>query len=101
MTSAARVVLILPTATYRAGAFLAAAAALGVDVVVATEQAPPLASEMEDRAMVIDLERPEVAAATIAAFTERGPVDAVVAVDDQGVLIAAHASELLHLVCNP
>lgn len=101
VTPAARVVLILPTATYRAGAFLAAAAALDADVVVATEQPPPLASEMEDRAVVIDLERPEVAAATIAAFTERGPVDAVVAVDDQGVLIAAHASALLHLVCNP
>lgn len=100
VTSAARVVLILPTATYRAAAFLTAAAALGVEVVVATEQAPPLAAEMEDRAMVVDLEQPERAAAAIAAFTARVPVDAVVAVDDQGVLVAAHANELLGIAHN-
>lgn len=105
MTSArrptSRIVLVLPTETYRADAFMSAAAALDVEVVVATEQTPPLATEMEDRLVAVDLERPEASAARIAALAERSPVDAVVGVDDQGVLTAAHAGDLLGLAHNP
>jgi biotin carboxylase len=97
----ARLVLVLPTATYRAGEFLAAAAKLGVDVVVATEHPQPLAAAMEDSAVVVDLDRPEAAAVAIEALARRHPVDAVVGVDDGGVLVAAHASELLGLAHNP
>ncbi|MBK7321566.1 MAG: hypothetical protein IPI82_03665 [Candidatus Microthrix sp.] len=44
---------------------------------------------------------PRLSAAKIAALAERVPVDAVVGVDDQGVLTPAHASELLGLADNP
>jgi biotin carboxylase len=97
----ARLVLILPTATYRASEFLAAAAKLGVDVVVATEHPQPLAASMEDSAVVVDLDRPEDAAVAIEALARRHQVDAVVGVDDGGVLIAAHTAELLGLAHNP
>ncbi len=93
--------LVVPTDGYRAVAFLEAAARLGVDVVVATDESPPLAAAMEDRLVVVDLDRPADSAARIAAATGRHPVDAVVAVDDQGVLTAAHASELLGIAHNP
>jgi biotin carboxylase len=53
------------------------------------------------RLVDVDFDRPEVSAAKIAALAERVPVDAVVGVDDQGVLTAAHASELLGLADNP
>jgi len=96
-----RIVLLLPTATYRAGAFMEAAARLGIDVVVATEHAPPLATEMEDRLVDVDFDRPEESASRIAAFADRTPLDAVIGVDDQGVLTAAHAGELLGLAHNP
>lgn len=96
-----RIVLLLPTETYRASAFLDAAAALGAEVVVATEQTPPLATQMEDRLVDVDFDQPEVSAAKVAALAERVPVDAVIGVDDQGVLTAAHASELLGLAHNP
>ncbi len=96
-----RIVLVLPTETYRAADFIAAAAEVGVEVVVATEHRPPLATEMESRLVVVDLGRPEEAAARIAAMTDRTPIDAVVGVDDQGVLTAAHAGEILGLAHNP
>ncbi|MCB9374592.1 MAG: ATP-grasp domain-containing protein [Microthrixaceae bacterium] len=94
-------VLVLPTETYRAADFIAAAAEVGVEVVVATEHRPPLATEMESRLVVVDLDRPEEAAARIAAMGDRAPIDAVVGVDDQGVLTAAHAGEILGLAHNP
>lgn len=96
-----RIVLVVPSDGYRAAAFLDAAAALDADVVIATEETPPLAAGMEDRLVVVDLERPESSAAGIVALAQRRPIDAVVGIDDRGVLLAAHASELLDLPHNP
>src|SRR4051794_1176392 len=94
----ARLLLVLPTATYRAGDFLAAARALGAEVVVASEQR--LVS-VGDSQLTLDLRRPEAAAEAIAALAEERPLDAVVAVDDQGVRVAALAAERLGLAGNP
>lgn len=96
-----RVLLILPTGTYRATDFVRAASVLGAEVVVASEHRQAMAATMEDRALVLPLDRPEAAAAAIVAFAERSPVDAVVAVDEQGVLAAALAGEALGLARNP
>ncbi len=54
--------LLLPTAAYRAKDFLDAAAALGAEVVVASERRQALAGVMEDRALRVNLRRPEAAA---------------------------------------
>jgi biotin carboxylase len=96
-----RVLLILPTATYRAPDFLAAAHALGVEVVVGSEQAQALAGSMGDRSVVVPLDDPEATMDTVAALHARSPLDAVVAVDDQGVLIAARVAARLGLPHNP
>ena len=90
--------LLLPTATYRAADFLTAARALGAEVVVASERR--LVS-MGDAQLTLDLCRPEAAAEAIAALAEDSPLDAVVAVDDQGVRVAALAAERLGLSGNP
>jgi biotin carboxylase len=92
------VLLLLPTATYRAADFLTAARALGAEVVVASERR--LVS-MGDAQLTLDLCRPEAAAEAIAALAEDSPLDAVVAVDDQGVRVAALAAERLGLSGNP
>ena len=55
----ARVLLLLPTGTYKAPDFLAAAARLDVDVVVASDTEQTLAEAMGDRALVVDLARRE------------------------------------------
>lgn len=97
----ARALLLLPTATYRAADFMAAARALDVEVVVASEEEPALASTMGDRAVAVPLDDPEGAAAAIERLDARHPVDAVVAVDDQGVVVAARAGERLGFPHNP
>lgn len=94
-----RVLLLLPTATYRAADFLAAARALGVDVVVGSEERPPLPPG--DGAIVIPLDDADGAAAVIEDLDARHPIDAVVAVDDQGTLVAARAGERLGFPHNP
>lgn len=96
-----RLLLLLPTATYRAQDFLTAADALGVEVVVASERRQALAGVMGDRALRVDLRHPHVAADAIVAAAERRPLDAVVAVDDQGVLVAALAGSRLGVAHNP
>jgi biotin carboxylase len=96
-----RVVLILPSATYRAEDFLAAAATVGAEVVVASDQRQALGAAMGERALVVDPCDPEGAAEAVAALAARHPVDAVVAVDDEGVLAAAAAADRLGLAHNP
>jgi biotin carboxylase len=93
--------LILPTATYRATAFLRAANGLGVECVVASDEAPTLAGLMEGRVLTLDLGRPDEAAERAAAFADRWPVDAVLAVDEASVLTAAHIAERLSMARNP
>jgi biotin carboxylase len=97
----ARLLLILPTATYRASDFLDAAAQAGAEVVVASERRQVLADTMKDRFLHIDLRRPESAADAIVALARQRPIDGIVAVDDQGVLTATLAARRLGLPHNP
>lgn len=96
-----RVLLLLPTATYRAEAFLEAAARLGTELTVASERPQALASTMGDRFLEVPLDDPEGAARRIAHLAAKTPLDAVVAVDDQGLLAAALAAARLGLPHNP
>jgi biotin carboxylase len=96
-----RVLLLLPTGTYRAADFLAAAARLGVDVVVGSEHAQALAGLMGDRAVVIPLDAGDAAMEAIESLHRRTPLDAVLAVDDQGVVVAAAAAARLGFRHNP
>jgi biotin carboxylase len=96
-----RILLLLPTASYRAADFLTAAARLGVDVVVGSEHRQALAGPMGDRAVVVPLAGGDAAVDAIVALHDRTPLDAVLAVDDQGVVVAAAAAERLGLRHNP
>ena len=60
-----RVLLVLPTATYRAGDFLDAAGRLGAEVVVGSEHRHALSESMDDRAVTLSLRRPVLAAEQI------------------------------------
>lgn len=94
-----RVLLVLPTSTYRAQDFIEAARALGAEVVVASEVDQALSGAMGDRFVRIDLCD---AAASAELIASRAPaLDAVVGVDEQGVLVAAHAAQRLGLAHNP
>jgi biotin carboxylase len=97
----ARVLLLIPSATYRAGDFLDAARALGVEVVIGTEEAHALDGVMGTRALEVPLDDPHRAADVIVAHDDLTPLDAVIAVDDMGTLVAAEASARLGLHHNP
>jgi len=96
-----RVLLILPSATYRAPDFLAAARGLGVTVTVASERRAALSEAMGERALTLRLSDPAVAAEQIAERARETPFAAVVGVDDQGVMAAALGAERLGLSHNP
>ncbi len=93
--------MLLPTATYRAPDFVAAAAGLGVDVVVGSEHRQALSGSMGDRVVVVPLADVDAAVGAIVALHRRSPLDAVLAVDDQGVVIASAAAACLGLRHNP
>src|ERR1700689_3806464 len=97
----ARILLLLPTATYRAPDFIEAANRLGVDVVVGSEHRQALARSMGDRAVVVPLANIDAAVDAIVALHSRTSLDAVLAVDDPGLVIAARASSALGFRHNP
>ena len=94
-------VLLLPTTTYRATDFLTAARALGIEVVIASDQLSPTADIGGLRAVEVPFDDPEGAAALLINLDDRGPIDGIVPVDDRGVMAAAHTAEKLGLAHNP
>ncbi len=93
----ARVMLVLPTETYRATAFLRAAGVLGLEIVVASNEAPTLATLMRGRILTLDLQAPDESADRASEFGAQWPVDAVVGVDEASVVTAAHVAERLRI----
>ena len=93
-----RILLLIPSATYRADAFLAAAERLGAEIVVGSNRAPALAST---NVLHVDYEDSEAGPQQIAAFAHDHPLNAILAVDDQGVALASRAARWLDLPHNP
>ena len=92
--------LLIPSASYRAHDFMQAATRLGLDVVVASDIGQPLGA-FPERSLSADFSDTEAGAETIARYADSHPVDAVVAVDDGGTLLAAKAAALLRMPANP
>lgn len=90
-----RVLLILPTRTYRARAFLEAARRLELEVVVASEEGSTLGHLYPAQELVVDLDDPAAAAQLVAGRARGWQIDAVVPVDDGAVLAAVHIAARL------
>jgi biotin carboxylase len=97
----ARVLLLLPTTTYRARDFLEAADRLGVETVVGTDRKQVLEEVTPGRTVALDLRDPEMAAWQIARFAAAHPLDAIIPTDDESAVVAAAASARLGLPHNP
>ncbi len=93
-----RILLLMSTRTYRAEAFLMAAAQLGLDVTVATEQEHVLS--VPGSTIALDFRHPERAERQAVAFARSYPIQAVVGVDDDTTILAAHAAQALGLPHN-
>lgn len=101
LSEAPRVLLLLPTRTYRATDFLEAALKLNVEVVVASEEAATTADLSPRHTLVLDFSAPTVATQIIVEFSETYPIAAIVGVDDDTTLLATAALEALGLPHNP
>jgi biotin carboxylase len=98
-----RVLLLLPTTGYRNKDFLAAAEKLGVEIVAAANYCHQLAPSWGlSPIMALHFDQPEQAADTVLRMLREmnGIPDAVLAVDDSGVELAAILSERLGLPGN-
>jgi biotin carboxylase len=95
-----RLLLLLPTETYRADDFVKAARRLGVDLTVASEQPNVLAVTNPSGFLHLDFSSPEQAARQAAEFAGSHPISAVVGVDDATAVLAAAISERLGLPAN-
>jgi len=96
-----RVLLLMTTTTYRAASFLEAAEALVVPAVVGSDRRQSLAAANPGRHLTLDFSRPEDATRVIVDFDGQYPLRAVLATDDDGVILAARASEALSLPHHP
>ncbi len=92
-----RLLLLLPTTTYRTEDFLAAARTLGVDIVCASEKPSTFEAHAPDHLLTLDFTDPDAAAAKVAELAGRRPLNAVVGVDDLTTVAAAAIAERLGL----
>jgi len=95
-----RLLLLLPTTTYRTEDFLEAARRLGVDLVCASEAPSTFERHAPDGLLTLDFTDPGGAATTVARFAERHPIGGVVGVDDSTAVVAAVIAARLGLRAN-
>ena len=96
-----RVLLLLPTTTYRAPDFLEAAERLGVEVTVASERPSTLERLNPGGLLTLDFRDAEGAARRVREFAGSHRIDAVVGVDEDTAVAAAAIAESLGLTHNP
>lgn len=95
-----RLLLLIPTTTYRAEAFVEAARRLDVDLTVASEHDSTFSPTEPERLLTLDFADPMRAAEQVRAFAVEYPVTAVFGVDDGTAVVAAHASRKLGIARN-
>src|SRR6266699_2098273 len=98
---APRLLLLLPTLTYRAVAFVEAARRLGVEVTVGSERPSTFERANPVGLMTLDFADPARAAGQARAFARSQVLHGVVAVDDDTAVVAAAVAEELGLRGNP
>jgi biotin carboxylase len=95
-----RLLLLVPTTSYRIGDFLEAAERLNIDVAVGSDQRQVLEQFSQGRTVTLDFKDLAHGAAQIEAYNDDYPLAAVIGVDDETTLIAARASQAIGLRHN-
>jgi len=90
-----RVLLLSNTTGYQVRAFDEAAAALGVELVFATDRCHKLDDPWQDRAIPVRFYDLEASLSAILLQAETRPIDGVIAVGDRSVVLAARAAHEL------
>jgi len=95
-----RLLLLVPTTSYRIADFLAAARRLKVEVVIGSNRRSVLERHAKGRTLALDFRNLERGRRRIVRYARERPLDAIVAVDDAPAILAASASEALGLPHN-
>ena len=95
-----RVLLLLPTTTYRTQAFMEAAEQLGVELTVASEEASTFTRLNPSGLLRLDFDDPQEATRQVVQFAAQYPIAAVVPVDDQVTICGAALCRALGLRHN-
>jgi biotin carboxylase len=95
-----RLLLLVPTTTYRTEDFVEAARRLDVDLVVAAERPNTLAAALPDHLLTLPFADPAAAAALMRDYARLHPVAAVVPVDDATTVVGAAIGQALGLRSN-
>ena len=96
-----RLLLLIPTTTYRTEDFVEAARTLDVDLVIASDRPNMMAGEFPDHLLTLPFGDPAAAAREMRGYAARRPLDAVVPVDDATTVVASAIGEALGLRVNP
>lgn len=95
-----RVLLLVPSTSYRTPDFLAAAGQLGVEVTVGSNNRQVLQEYSDGRSLALDFEPVGEGVSQILAHARRYPFSAILATDDETTVVAATAAKLLGLPGN-
>ncbi len=96
-----RLLLILPTTTYRTEAFVEAALRLDVALTVSSERDSAFSAQEPERLLTLDLARPERALRQAQRFAAATPVHGAFGVDDATALVAAMVNDALGVPTSP
>lgn len=95
-----RLLLLIPTTSYRVSDFLRAAHRLGVEVAVGSNRRQVLEKYSQGQTVTISFRNSERGVQQIVAYARRYPLEAIVPVDEETTLLAAMASNALGLPHN-
>ncbi len=95
-----RLLLLIPTTSYRVSDFLEAACGLDVDVTVGSNRRQVLEKYSQGRTVTLDIRNSEKGTKQIVDYARRYPLRAIVAVDEETTVLAAKASKALGLPHN-
>ena len=95
-----RLLLLLPANSYRGSAFISASNKLAADVIVGVDQSQASESFGDTGVVQFNFADPIVGAQEIRIFAKNKPIDAIVAAEEDAVLLAAYAAKESNLLHN-
>lgn len=95
-----RVLIIIPTASYRAHDFMAAADRLDIEIIIGSDRRQALSKLLPDTSITLNFRKPESSLKKIKDFAQKEPLNAIVGVDEETVILAAMSSKMLGLPYN-
>lgn len=95
-----RILLVIPSTTYRTHDFMLAAEKLALEIVVASDHRQTMANLLPDTTLALNFRKPETITDKALDFARKKPFHAIVGVDDTSAYIAALIAKILSIRHN-